>query len=147
MMVLLLLLHALSAVVWVGGMFFAHQMVRPSVASIDAPERLSLWRRIFQKFFTWVWICVVLLLLSGFAMQGIGIDGLFVHIMEGLGIIMMLAFAHLYFAPWRRFRRAVDAGDFAAAARQLNQIRRIVEFNLALGLIVVAVGASGPYWG
>ncbi len=146
-MVLLLLLHALSAVVWVGGMFFAHQMVRPSVASIDAPERLSLWRRIFQKFFTWVWICVVLLLLSGFAMQGIGIDGLFVHIMEGLGIIMMLAFAHLYFAPWRRFRRAVDAGDFAAAARQLNQIRRIVEFNLALGLIVVAVGASGPYWG
>jgi uncharacterized membrane protein len=41
----------------------------------------------------------------------------------------------------------VDASDFPAAAAQLNQIRRIVEFNLALGLIVVVVGATGRYWG
>lgn len=143
----LLLLHVLSAVIWVGGMFFAHQMVRPSVAPLDSPVRLALWRRIFQAFFTWVWICVVLLLISGFAMQSLGIEGLHVQIMEGLGIIMMLAFGHLYFAPWKRFRRAVDAADFAAAAVQLMQIRRIVEFNLALGLIVVVVGATGRYWG
>lgn len=143
----LLLLHVLSAVIWVGGMFFAHQMVRPSVAPLDSPVRLALWRRIFQAFFTWVWICVVLLLISGFAMQSLGIEGLHVQIMEGLGIIMMLAFGHLYFAPWKRFRRAVDAADFAAAAVQLTQIRRIVEFNLALGLIVVVVGATGQYWG
>ena len=143
----LLLLHVLSAVIWVGGMFFAHQMVRPSVAPLDSPVRLALWRRIFQAFFTWVWICVVLLLVSGFAMQSLGIEGLHVQIMEGLGIVMMLAFGHLYFAPWKRFRRAVDAADFAAAAAQLTQIRRIVEFNLALGLIVVVVGATGRYWG
>lgn len=143
----LLLLHVLSAVIWVGGMFFAHQMVRPSVAPLDSPVRLALWRRIFQAFFTWVWICVVLLLISGFAMQSLGIEGLHVQIMEGLGIIMMLAFGHLYFAPWKRFRRAVDAADFAAAAVHLTQIRRIVEFNLALGLIVVVVGATGQYWG
>lgn len=148
MIELLLLLHVLSAVVWVGGMFFAHQMVRPSVAALDPPARLALWRRIFEKFFTWVWVAVALLLVTGFAMQqGIGIDGLYVQIMEGLGIVMMLAFGHLYFAPWRRFRRAVDASDFTSAAAQLNQIRRIVEFNLALGLIVVVVGATGRYWG
>jgi len=67
--------------------------------------------------------------------------------MEGLGIIMMLAFGHLYFAPWRRFRTAVDAGELAAAAKQLDQIRMIVTFNLVLGLVVVAVGATGRYWG
>jgi uncharacterized membrane protein len=147
MIELLLLLHILSAVVWVGGMFFAHQMVRPSVASLDAPVRLGLWRRIFDKFFAWVWVAVILLLASGFTMQGMGVDGLHVQIMEGLGIVMMLAFGHLYFAPWQRFRRAVDGADFAAAATQLNQIRRIVEFNLALGLVVVAIGATGRYWG
>jgi uncharacterized membrane protein len=147
MIELLLLFHILSAVIWVGGMFFAHQMVRPSVAPLDAPVRLALWRRIFQKFFAWVWAAVVFLLASGLAMQGLAINGLHVQIMEGLGIIMMLAFAHLYFAPWQRFRRAVDGSDFAAAATQLNQIRRIVEFNLALGLIVVVIGATGPYWG
>jgi uncharacterized membrane protein len=76
-----------------------------------------------------------------------GVRGLHVVIMESLGIIMILAFAHLYFAPWKRFRNAVDGGDFPTAATQLNQIRRIVEFNLALGLIVVVVGATGRYWG
>ncbi len=143
----LLVLHVLSAVVWVGGMFFAHQMVRPSVGPLDPSVRLPLWRRIFARFFPWVWAAVAALLASGLAMQGLGIGGRHVEIMEGLGVVMMLAFGHLYFAPWQRFRRAVDNADFAAAAAQLNQIRRIVEFNLALGLIVVAVGATGRYWG
>jgi uncharacterized membrane protein len=67
--------------------------------------------------------------------------------MQGIGLVMMLVFAHLYFAPWRRFRRAVDAADFPSAAKQLDQIRRIVAFNLVLGLVVVVVGASGRYWG
>ena len=147
MITLLLFLHILSAVVWVGGMFFAHQMVRPSVGPLDPPVRLALWRRIFARFFSWVWAAIVLLLASGLAMQGLGVNGLHVQIMEGLGIIMILAFAHLYFAPWQRFRRAVDGADFPAAAVQLNQIRRIVEFNLVLGLIVVVVGATGRYWG
>jgi uncharacterized membrane protein len=143
----LLFVHILSAVIWVGGMFFAHQMVRPSVGALDAPVRLALWRRIFERFFKWVWAAALLLLVTGLAMEHLGVRGLHVVIMESLGIIMVLAFAHLYFAPWKRFRRAVDGGDFPAAAAQLNQIRRIVELNLVLGLIVVVVGATGRYWG
>ena len=143
----LLFFHILAAVVWVGGMFFAHQMVRPSVGALDAPVRLALWRRIFERFFAWVWVAVVLLLVTGVGMEIAGVQGLHVTIMEALGVIMVLAFGHLFFAPWKRFRRAVDGGDFPAAAAQLNQIRRIVEFNLALGIIVVVVGATGRYWG
>jgi uncharacterized membrane protein len=60
---------------------------------------------------------------------------------------MMLIFLHLYFAPWKRFRAAIAAGDTAAAAAQLNQIRILVTINLALGLITVAIGSSGRYWG
>ena len=71
----------------------------------------------------------------------------YVQIMQGTGIVMILAFAHLYFAPWRRFQRAVDAADWPAAGAQLGQIRHIVLFNLVLGLITVVVGASGRYWG
>lgn len=143
----LLFFHILSAVIWVGGMFFAHQMVRPSVGPLDAPVRLALWRRIFERFFKWVWAAAILLLVTGGWMESLGVRGLHVVIMETLGVIMVLAFAHLFFAPWKRFRRAVDSGDFPAAALQLNQIRRIVEFNLVLGLIVVVVGATGRYWG
>jgi uncharacterized membrane protein len=143
----LLFFHILSAVIWVGGMFFAHQMVRPSVGPLDAPVRLALWRRIFERFFKWVWAAAILLLATGLWMEHLGVRGTHVIIMETLGVIMVLAFAHLFFAPWKRFRRAVDGGDFPAAAVQLNQIRRIVELNLVLGLIVVVVGATGRYWG
>jgi hypothetical protein len=59
----------------------------------------------------------------------------------------MLIFFHLYFAPWKRFRVALAAGDTAAAAGQLNQIRILVMVNLVLGLVTAAIGGSGRYWG
>jgi len=43
---------------------------------------------------------------------------------------MMLAFFHLYFAPWRRFREALARRDIPVAAARLNQIRWIVMLNL-----------------
>ena len=78
---------------------------------------------------------------------GFGGVGLHVHLMTATGILMMLLFLHLYFAPWRRFRAALVHADDALAARQLDQIRRLVATNLGLGLVTVAVGASGRYWG
>ena len=146
-MIVGLFFHILAAVVWVGGMFFAHSMLRPSTASLDPAVRLALWQRVLGRFFPVVWLCIALLLASGYGMIAIGARGLHIDIMQGIGIIMMLAFAHLFFAPWKRFRRAVGAGDFPAAAIQLNKIRQIVTFNLVLGLIVVVVGATGRYWG
>jgi uncharacterized membrane protein len=151
-MIVGLLFHILAAVIWVGGMFFAHQMLRPAAGALEPAQRLPLWRRVFARFFPWVWVCIAALLASGYGMVIWGLGGfahlgLHVDIMQALGIVMMMAFAHLYFAPWKRFRRAVDAGDFPAAAKQLDQIRRIVGFNLVLGLIVVVIGATGRYWG
>ena len=35
-------LHLLGVVVWVGGMFFAHMALRPSVLALNPPERLPL---------------------------------------------------------------------------------------------------------
>jgi uncharacterized membrane protein len=146
-----LAIHVLAAVVWVGGMFFAHQMLRPAAAALEPPLRLALWSRVFERFFAWVIGAIVLLLASGYAMvfgNWGGFRGLpiYVNLMQGLGIVMMLLFGHLYFAPWRRFRNAVARQDWPEGGRQLGQIRTIVTINLVLGLIVVAIGGSGPYW-
>jgi uncharacterized membrane protein len=65
--------------------------------------------------------------------------------MHLLGWVMFLLFAHLFFAPWKRFRTAVDRGDLPAAASQLNQIRVLVTVNRALGLVTAALG-TGRYW-
>jgi len=146
-----LILHALSAVVWVGGMFFAHQVLRPAAASLDPAPRLLLWSRVLGRFFAWVIATIVLLLASGYALVfavfgGFARVGVHVHLMQGIGILMMLLFFHLYFAPWRRLRGAVARQDWAEGGRQLGQIRTIVTVNLVLGLIVVAIGSSGRYW-
>ena len=144
--------HIVAAVIWVGGMFFALVVLRPSTGPLDPPTRLALWQRVFARFFRWVWGAVVVLLVSGFAMiiwgfGGFDKIGIYVHVMMGLGIIMMLIYAHLYFAPWQRFRRAVAAGEWPVAAKNIDQIRLMVTINLVLGLITVVVGAAGRYYG
>jgi uncharacterized membrane protein len=148
----LLIVHALSAVVWVGGMFFAHQVLRPAAASLEPGPRLTLWSFVLGRFFAWVFAAIILLLVTGYGVvfgvyAGFGTVGLHVHLMQGIGILMMLLFFHLYFAPWRRFRGAVARQDWAEGGRQLSQIRTIVTVNLVLGIIVVAIGSSGRYWG
>ena len=147
-----LILHAISAVVWVGGMFFALAALRPATAPLQPGPRLELWARVLDRFFRWVIAAIVLLLVSGYAMVfdvfgGFSGLGLYVQLMMGIGILMMLLFFHLYFAPWRRFQAAVARQDWAEGGRQLGQIRTIVTINLVLGLVVVAIGSSGRYWG
>ena len=147
-----LTLHILSAVVWVGGMFFALLVLRPASGLLDPGPRLALWSDVLGRFFAWVIAAIALLLVSGYGMifgvyAGFRGIGLHIHVMQGTGIVMMLLFFHLYFAPWRRFRAALAEGDRPAAARQLDQIRWIVTINLILGLVTVAVGSSGRYLG
>ena len=150
-MTVLAALHLLSALVWVGGMFFAYLVLRPSAGPLEPPERLALWRRVFGRFFPWVWASIALLLATGvlmilFGFGGFETAGLYINVMMAVGIVMMLLFLHLYFAPWRRFQRALDGGNAPDAARNLDQIRRIVAINLVLGLATAVVGSSGRYW-
>jgi uncharacterized membrane protein len=151
MLITLLALHLLAALFWVGGMAFAYWVLRPAAGALDPPVRLPLWRRVFEKFLPWVGLAIVVLLGSGYAMLGKYFGGfaaapLYINVMQGLGILMVLLYLHLFFAPWRRFRRALDQGALPEAGKALNQIRQIVAINLALGIIVVIVGGTGRYW-
>ncbi len=144
-------LHILAAIVWIGGKSFAILVLRPAAGALEPPERLALWRRIFRRFFPWVWLAVVVLLATGYWMIFEGFEGfahlpLYIHLMHGIGWLMALIFLHLWFAPYKRFKAALDAGEAPEAAASLNQIRWIVTANLVLGLINAAVGASGRYW-
>jgi uncharacterized membrane protein len=151
-MVVALTLHVLAAVVWVGGMFFAHMVLRPSALALEPPARLGLWGRVFPRFFVWVWLSVASLLVTGFAMAWFSIEGsagvrASVQAMTGLGVVMSAIFVFIYFSPWPRFRRAVEAADWPAAAAHLATIRLLVTVNLTLGLVTSAIGASGRAFG
>ncbi len=147
-----LAVHAIAATVWVGGMFFAYTVLRPSLGPFEPQQRLTLWNDVFTRFFIWVWVAVIALPVSGYLLVfiyfgGFGTVGLHVHIMHLLGLIMIGLFLLLFFTPYRHFQSAVNANEWPTAARHLNNIRRIVGINTILGLITIAVGASGRLWG
>jgi uncharacterized membrane protein len=147
----LIALHVLAVAVWVGGMFFAYMVLRPSAGPLASEARLQLWHRVFRRFFPWVWASILVLLASGYGMMVLYFGsfagaGLYIQLMQGIGILMMLLFLHLYFGPWRRFGAAVEGRHFPEAAKRLAQIRRIVGINLVLGLLTIVVGASGRFW-
>src|SRR5215472_15571627 len=136
LIILLLAIHLLAAVFWVGGMSFAYMVLRPAAGTLDPPVRLPLWRGVFARFLPWVGASIVALLASGFAMMFLMFGGFadsppYIHIMATTGILMMLLYLHLLFAPWRRFQVALDRGALPDAAKSLNQIRLIVAINLA----------------
>lgn len=149
---LLITAHLLGVIVWVGGMFFAHFALRPAAAEVlQPPERLRLMFGALGRFFTWVEGAIVVILASGIAMMVLlgGSKGMFavppyIHLMFTLGLVMMAVFGHIRFAAYKRMGLAVTASDWPAAGAALMQIRKLVTFNLCLGLIVSVIGAAGP---
>lgn len=141
-------LHLLGVVIWVGGMYFAHQMLRPVAADLLAPpQRLPLWAGVFGRFFPVVWIAVALILFSGLYMimllGGFKAIALSVHAMFGIGLAMMLVFCFVYFIPYGKLVRAVAAQEWKQAGDALATIRQLVGFNLVLGLANIAVAVMG----
>lgn len=145
-------LHTLAAVIWVGGMFFAYMAMRPAVVEVvESAQRGRLWYQTLDRFFLWVWLAIVVLLATGYWMVfsvfgGMGGAGWHIHVMQGLGILMMLLFLHVYFGPFRRLKQAVDNKDPQEGGRRVGQIRRLVAINLVLGIIVVVIGSGGRYF-
>ena len=144
-----LVLHMLSAVVWVGGMFFAYMFLRPVAAmQLEPPLRLQLWVGVFKKFFPFVWLSLLFLPLTGYMMifdiwGSMASTPLYVHIMNGLGIVMIFIYLHVYFAPFKRLKEAVIKQDWPEGGRNLNIIRKMVGINTMIGLIVIVVASAG----
>ena len=141
-------LHTVAALIWVGGLFFILFILRPASIRIDPPQRFRLFGRVFKYFSPWVWGSIATLLITGYWMQlsGNGTPGLHTHMMQGFGIFMMFLFGHLYHAPYKRFREALDEESWAKTNYQANRMRRAVRWSLVLGVFTVIVATTGRYW-
>jgi len=144
-------LHLLASVIWVGGMIFAHNSLRPAAAQVlEPPLRLELWVQVFRRFFVLVWLSIAVILGTGYWMLfnyfgGFAGAGTHIHIMHGAGLIMVMIFMHVFFAPYRRLKQAVIVQDYPLAATQLNMIRKLVGINVLIGLLVIVVASAGRY--
>ncbi|AUM68586.1 CopD family protein [Pseudomonas fluorescens] len=143
-------LHLLAALVWVGGMFFAWMILRPAaMTALEGPARLKLWVEVFQRFFVWVWVAVVLLPISGVGLIHVRFAGFetaprYVQIMMGLYVVMAALFIRIQGLQLPSLRNAVTAQDWPTGAAVLGRIRKLVGINLLIGLLVVAIGAARP---
>ena len=143
---LLLFIHLVGVIVWVGGMAFAHFCLRPAALPLPPAERLGLWSRVLGRFFTIVWVAVAAIVLSGFAMLlevGFAQAPRSWHGMAAIGIVMAAVFASIWFGPWRALQQAVEEASWAQGAKAMNTIRQRVTLNLVLGALTVALATLG----
>jgi uncharacterized membrane protein len=136
-----LALHVLCAVIWVGGMFFAYVVLRPSLAVLEPVHRIALHTQVFRRFFLIVWHVMPLILLSGYGAM-LGLYGgpanvpWNVNVMQTLGLIMSAVFMLIVFGPYARFRRTTER---ATAVACIDRIRKLIGVNLVLGIVTVVV--------
>ncbi|MEK8051947.1 CopD family protein [Ideonella sp. DXS22W] len=144
---LLLLVHLLGAVLWVGGMAFAHFALRPAAAEVlEPPQRLPLLAATLGRFFRLVGVAVPLILLTGLAL--LGRVGLATappawHAMLALGLVMAGIFAFIVTVPYPRLKRHVAAREWPAAGAAMAVIRRWVGVNLVLGTLTLVAAVWG----
>lgn len=142
-------LHLLGTIVWVGGMFFAHMALRPAAARLlEPPQRLPLLKGVLDHFFPWVWLAVALILSTGLWLMLVTFQGQvqgYVHLMLTLGLVMMGLYTYIYTKPYQQMGRALAAGDLPVAGASMNIIRRIIGINLLLGLATSILAAMKPF--
>jgi uncharacterized membrane protein len=144
----LLCLHLLAATVWIGGMAVMHFAVRPAaVQTLEPPQRLPFMAAALGRFFAWVSVAVLVLLVSGLWMMlhsgGFAAAHWSVHAMFAIGLVMMAVYGHIRFALFVRLQRALAVREMPQAAAALNAIRQRVALNLALGTLVFVLAVVG----
>lgn len=147
-MALFKFIHLLAVLVWIGGIFFAHVVLRPASAeTLDLPQRLRLWAEVLRLFFNWVWAAAGVILITGFYLiylyGGIIHVSRYVHIMLALGLIMMVIHGYMFFTFYVPFSLHVSKKRWSEADEPLSKIRKLVAVNFMVGLLTIGVVLIG----
>lgn len=151
-MILFKLIHLLSALVWVGGLFFSYVVLRPAAVEVlQPPERLRLWNSVFRRFFNLLWSAIGAVLITGLYMiyqnGGLAQAPHFVHVMLLSGVLMTAVFCYVFFACFVPFSLFIAKERWQEAGAILSKIRHLVALNLILGVSTIIVAKVGMLWG
>jgi uncharacterized membrane protein len=121
------------------------------MAGMEAQPRAVLMGQVWQRFYVWVLVAVVVLFGTGTHLYtstfraarlatGNGSVPLGWNVMLVLGVTMMLVFGHIFFAGFKKYKRAIAAAEWALAAKAGGLIHKMTLLNFTLGwLAIVAV--------
>lgn len=122
-------------------MIFAHFFLRPSLAMLDADQRVLLMHATLKRFFAAVLVTSVIAWASGMAMMAMNSHGSMPTdwlVMGALGTLMLGIFFHIRLVLFERMSQRVAKDDLAGAGEHLDQIRRWVLVNLCIGVLITA---------
>ncbi|NOQ30890.1 MAG: hypothetical protein GQ570_07180 [Helicobacteraceae bacterium] len=147
---LILFVHVLSAIIWVGGMFTIRYAVHPAMQHIEDPKvRLARTLEILKSFFEVLKYVVLLSLLSAIVLiVGLNFKGgdpylqTIVYVKEAIWVAMAIVFS---IACMRRNRaeKLFISGDLAGTKKYLSTLPSIlVPLNIALGLMALYLGGT-----
>lgn len=139
---IILFLHILSAVIWVGGMIVIKLVVHPSLQSIENKElRLGQTLQIIGTLFHLVMPFIVISLVTAIiTIKALGYTGGIIHFKEAIWTIMTLNFAYMYVKRLQA-QRFYDKHDFTKAKEAVALLPTLLlPLNIFLGLSAIFIG-------
>ena len=139
---MIVFLHILSAIVWIGGMIAIRFAVHFSVQTIeDTKSKLQTTLLNLKYFFYMVIVCIVMLFITAIIMiLALELQGLMVHLKESIWFIMTIIFV-IVFIKRNLAQKYFDEQEYAKAKEQLQPIAKyFIPMNILLGLCALFLG-------
>jgi uncharacterized membrane protein len=142
---LVLAVHVISIALWVGGIFYAIAILRPSLGLLDLTQRNSIMLQTMARFFKGLTHAIPTALISGWLLimheGGFANAPWAINAMQAFGIIMTGLFIRLYFGPFQKVRRAIRP-----QATAFDSIRTQMLVIMVLGfLAILSACLSHPF--
>ena len=141
-------LHVISAVLWVGGMIAIRFAVHYSIQNIAEPKiKIERTLENLKRFFNMVIPAIVILLLTAVIMIiALGFKGTplysFVIVKEIIWTIMTIIFITIY-VKRNKAEKAFIQGDFLGAKNNLAPIAKYyIPLNIILGIVAIYLGIT-----
>ena len=145
---IIVFLHVISAVIWVGGMIAIRFAVHYSIQNIEDPKvKLGRTLENLKRFFNIVIPTIITLLITAIIMIiALGFKGTALYniviVKEIIWTIMLIIFITIYMKR-NKAQKAFDSGDFANTKKQLIPIATyFIPINIILGLVAIFLGIT-----
>lgn len=145
---IIVFLHVISAVIWVGGMIAIRFAVHYSMQNIEDPKvKLGRTLENLKRFFNIVIPTIITLLITAIIMiVALGFKGTALYniviVKEIIWTIMLIIFITIYMKR-NKAQKAFDSGDFANTKKQLIPIATyFIPANIILGLVAIFLGIT-----
>ena len=143
---LIVFIHVLSAIVWIGGMIAIRVTVHPSLQTIESPQiKLGKTLEIMKRLLNMVIPMIIALIITAVLLaigEGLKETQLYsvVLLKEGIWVLMTIIFTIIYIKR-HQAERLFNQRDFAEAKKRVKLIPNLLlPINISLGLIALYLG-------